>query len=85
MPAPQPDPGGLGGPAKKAGTPHSTVLLVGIELVFGGILVILAGVSDQVGKMVTIFLVALWVTYMVIHPEVFTRISTVIQTAGINA
>ena len=85
MPAPQPDPGAPGGPAKKAGTPHSTVLLIGLELLFGGILVILAGVSDQTGKMVTIFLVALWITYMVIHPAVFTRIGAAIQTAGTNA
>lgn len=83
MAGPEPAAGGTGAGSKS--TAHSTVLLVGIELMFAGLLVILAGVSDQVGKMVTIFLVALWITYMVIHPEVFTRIGAAIGAAGASA
>lgn len=57
-------------------------LALGLELVFAGIVIALAGASDEMGRVVNFFLVGLWLVFMVAHPEVFARINESISAAA---
>lgn len=54
---------------------HDTLKTLGFEVLFAGILIVIAGTSDNAGKMVAWFAGGLWLVFMVAHPEVFTRIN----------
>lgn len=55
-----------------------TVLTVGLELGAVGIFTLIAGTSDDVGSIVVLFMIGLWIIYMVSNSGVISGISNAI-------
>jgi hypothetical protein len=56
----------------------NTVLLVGTELAAVGIFTLVAGASDDVGSIMVLVMIGLWLIYMVSDSKVITGISNAI-------
>lgn len=63
----------------------SNLLALGLEVLFLGIVIIIAGISDEIGKLVSIFMFGLFMVFLVAHPQVFARFTQVIGTVGKQA
>jgi hypothetical protein len=53
-------------------------LALGMELLFAGVIVIIAGISDETGKAVDFFLVGLLLVFLIAHPAVTSKFSATV-------
>lgn len=60
-------------------TTHDNVLAIGLEILFAGIVIVLAGMSDETGKAVDFFLAGLLLVFLIAHPAVTSRFSAVVS------
>lgn len=65
-----------------AATGSNTVLSTAVEVVGVGILALIAGANDDVGKLMVIFMVGLWAVFMVTNPNVISKIASFPQAAS---
>ena len=83
MPSGKPTKQGIPHAPKKAATANPAVHLglvaLSLELLFAGVVIMLAGTSDETGKMINIFLFGLWLVFLTAHPEVITRFTATVK------
>lgn len=61
------------------------LLALGLEFTFLGVAIIVAGISDETGKLTAIFMFGLLMVFMVAHPQVFSRFSAFVSSIGKTA
>jgi hypothetical protein len=65
---------------------HDTFLIIALELLGVGLLTLLAGVSDDVGRGVVIFVVGLWLIYLFAEATTVARVGNLFSSiANANA
>lgn len=80
MPHQNADGGGGNSPLKKRPASSQAILVFALELVAVGIFTVLAGISHDVGKIVIIFMVGLWLIYLVTNSGVVAGINNALTT-----
>jgi hypothetical protein len=78
--------GGAGANPAPATTksPSNSILTVATEIVGVGLLALLAGANEDVGKLIVVFMVGLWAVFMVTNPAVIAKIASFPQIAAQN-
>lgn len=64
---------------------HSIVLVIAIELLAVGLFTLLAGISDEWGKIMVIFMVGLWLIYSVTTFNVLERLGLSLNNVASQA
>jgi hypothetical protein len=62
--------------------PPAVILTVGIELLGVGLLTILAGASDEAGKIVILFMLGLWLIWMISDSAGIAKIGNVFNNVA---
>lgn len=52
------------------------ILDTAVEIIGVGLLALLAGASDDTGKLMVVFMTGLWAVFMVTHPDVISKIAS---------
>jgi hypothetical protein len=60
------------------------LLTVSVEIVGVGLLALLAGASNDVGKLIVVFMAGLWAVFIVTNPAVIARIAAFPEAAAQN-
>lgn len=55
------------------------LLVIAIELLGVAMLTLIAGISDEMGKMVVLFMAGLWLLYAITDSKVITRIGSILS------
>ena len=80
-----PVPGSSSLTSKDISPTHSTILVLAIELLAVGVFTLLAGISNEWGRAVVIFMVALWIIYMVTTFPVLNNLGSALQNISNQA
>lgn len=59
-----------------------TILVVGLELGAVGLFTLIAGISDDVGSIMVLFMIGLWIIYMVSNSGVISGVSNAIANVA---
>jgi hypothetical protein len=70
-------------PAATAGSSNA-ILDTAVEVVGVGLLAILAGANDDVGKLIVMFMVGLWCVFLVTNPSIVAKIASFPEAAAKN-
>jgi hypothetical protein len=66
-------------------TSSSEILVVGVELLGVGLLTLLAGASNEAGKIVVIFMIGLWLIWAITDSGALARIGNVFSNVAAQA
>lgn len=67
-----------------AATASNSILTVATEVVGVGLLAVLAGSNDDIGKLLVVFMVGLWAVFMIANPAIIAKIASFPQIAAQN-
>jgi hypothetical protein len=73
------------GEAVPAATAHDTLMVVAIELLGVGLFTLVAGTSPDVGTLVVLFMVGLWLIYLISDAKTVAGIGSALQTIANGA
>jgi hypothetical protein len=76
--------GGAGANPVPVKSASNSILTVATEIVGVGLLALLAGSNEDVGKLVVVFMVGLWAVFMVTNPAVIAKIASFPEIAAQN-
>jgi hypothetical protein len=57
----------------------STILVIGVEFLAVGLFALIAGISDDVGNLVVIFMIGLWLILMISDSKIFTGLGNALS------
>ena len=63
----------------------AAILDVSVEVVGVGLLALLAGASDDMGKIVVMFMAGLWCVFIIANPAIIQKIAAFPEAAAQNA
>lgn len=64
---------------------HSTILVIAVELLAVGLFTLMAGISNEWGKIVVLFMVGLWLIYLITSFSVISRLGSGLQNIAQQA
>jgi hypothetical protein len=68
---------GFGGSASSKG--HSVIVTLSVELLAVGLFTLVAGISNDAGRLMVIFMVGLWLIYALTTSQVITHLGALLQ------
>jgi hypothetical protein len=68
---------GFGGSSSSKG--HSVIVTISVELLAVGLFTLVAGISNDAGRLMVIFMVGLWLIYALTTSQVITHLGALLQ------